>query len=318
MSNQEIMTDEVAVSVELLPNGIKGSAKSRMIAAIDQLGGAVFENLKARIDRSTNKIKAVSDGEVSLIEHISKLGTQFVEADPETIERALNTHFRDVLAKQENKDKILLQAKSLIEQRPPIDDIGGEIRKEFLGKFSAHAELAYEDEVRSIFASLLASEIREPGQISSATLHLVSILDLATAKLIDRLLPYIMYHGHIYLEAMLEELSIPELTELEMIGFLSIEKQHTMKFEGERNIAIRQIKRNKGLVFESANSNPIDFKIAIVSAAGLALSKAIDAPFDVVAYANLFKKKFGSEVYLGDYSVEGTTSRVINMTKVLT
>ena len=58
-----------------------------------------------------------------------------------------------------------------------------------MAKFESYTEDASSDQLQTLFAKLLAGEIRKPGGISPMTLHFVSMLDQEAASLIQRVFP---------------------------------------------------------------------------------------------------------------------------------
>ena len=110
---------------------------------------------------------------------------------------------------------------------PPLDD-SEVLSDDWLTKFERYAEDASSDQLRTLFAKLLAGEIRKPGDVSPITLHFVSMLDQKTATLIQRIFPYTVFNNADLASAVTlldcgdpPPLSVEQQLDLERCGFWS-------------------------------------------------------------------------------------------------
>lgn len=301
------MTDhldsETTVKVELTSSGASLSAKSRVVAAVDRLGGALVDNLNSRIEGNTAKQRAKSRGEVALLENIVEYGIKELGANPDQAERAFRQHFRKVIVAQENKDEVLRHAIEDLRERPPLSDTPGSISEDFFQRFESFSEAASNDSIRQVFGKILAGEIRKPGLVPPSALHLVSMLDEETAQLIDRVLPFTNRHGMCFIEFVTPQLKTSEIATLELSGFFSAEKNHTMDFLDGLNI--RQIGDDRGIVIYGDKDLSFSIGCAILSPAGKAIVQIINKTFDSVEFTRRLMQKGASGCSIGKFSIEG-------------
>lgn len=274
------LDNETSLHAELTEKGLAVGAKSRTIAALDRLGGALVDNLNARLEGGTAKRRAVSEGEVALIQNIVDYGIKELGAKPEQAERAFRQHFKKVIAAQENKDAVLGRAVEELKDNPPADDVKGDISEDFFARFEQHAEVASSENVRELFGRILASEIRKPGSISPSTMHFASMLDAQTAKLIDTCASCID-GGVAILSAIDPELGIPEKAQLALAGFWEYEKywNPTLKsINGICNVMVDP--SNRAIRLGASAPVTLNFQAAFVSKEGVELLYALGKRFD--------------------------------------
>lgn len=269
---------ETSVSAEVTETGIKATAKSRFVAALDRLGGAVVDNLNARIEGSTDRKRAKTKGEVRLIENIVEYGVQQLGASPEFAERAFNTHFRKVLAAQENKDHVLIEARRDLEENPPVEEVEGHISEDFFARFETYAEGASSDDLRKLFGRVLAGEIRRPGSITPATLHFASVLDQETAGLIDRVLPYCEVSGMAFDLLMNPHLSVAEAYHLTTVGFWATGTQLNLNVRENGKKSLR-VEDHGVLTWEADKILGDIGPTCLLSPAAKGLASALAVPF---------------------------------------
>ena len=97
-------------------------------------------------------------------------------ADPVILERAKAAMVATAYRHQVNKDAVALKTIETLQTDPPPEDSDGP-SEDWLANFESYAEEASSDQLRTLFARLLAGEIRKPSSISPMTLHFVSMLD---------------------------------------------------------------------------------------------------------------------------------------------
>ena len=177
---------ETSVSVDLTETGITANAKSRFVAAVDRLGGNLLELANAPLERRIAKQRAISAGEVKLIEAVTAYGIEKLQHDPEFARRAVGQYFDRVFQKQVNKDQVLLEALENLRHDPPSEaaSTGGktELGEEFLNRFEQYAEGASTEQLRQKWGRVLSAEVRAPGTFSVKVLRTVDEIDAETAK----------------------------------------------------------------------------------------------------------------------------------------
>lgn len=292
---------ETQISIELTRSGVKASTRSRMIAAIDRLGGALLDGVIAYAESGPKKRRAKTAAELRMIEAVADLGIEEIKSDPALAQRAVSQFFKRTMVAQTNKEAILKGAVENIKSQPTKEgEDDGQISEAFLHRFESYAEFASSDEIRSIFASLLAGEVRRPGTVSASLMHFASLLDADIAAIIDRVLPYAVRHGQIYLQCMPNQLTVPEIAKLEMAGFCSAEKTHTIELDSQ-GLAIRQIGNGEGIVIYGAPHQRITLNIAILSSAGMGMVEVISSSFDTASFSKCMMSLGATECKIGTF-----------------
>lgn len=189
------MTDDaneqdVSISVEIVPTGLKAGAKSRIVSAIDRLGGNLVELVNVPLENHLKKGRAVGRADVKLIDGLGEIRLQQLHQNPEFAAKALEQHLKTAISRQENKAHVVVQALEDLRNDPPTDEqsaAGPEaVSEDFMNRFERYAEDATSDQVRERWGRVLASEVRIPGTFSAKVLRLVDEMEAATAILFER------------------------------------------------------------------------------------------------------------------------------------
>ncbi|MCM2453800.1 DUF2806 domain-containing protein [Rhizobium sp. CG4] len=221
MSNDHLDT-ETSISAELTDSGIKASAKSRTIAAIDRLGGNITDAGNAWIEGFIARKRARNDGERRLIEAAADYGIKQIEMDPEFAERAFGNHFRKVARQQLNKDAVVQEALVDLQENPPSEDVDGpsSLSDGFMDRFEYYAEGATTDDLRQRWGRILAGEIRTPGSFSPKVLRTIDELEASTAILFEKLCVGLIDNA-IVLKPLVQVLSFDERMDLSAAGLIN-------------------------------------------------------------------------------------------------
>lgn len=216
MLGEDHLDTETSVSAELTPTGVKASAKSRFVAAIDRMGGNIVDLLNAPMEAKSAERRALTAGRIRAIEAVTQLGIDRLKSDPDFAERALRSHLGSVFARQDNKDGVLLKAIEDLRRQPPTDEEatnGAEVLEEaFQSRFERYAEEATTEELREKWGRVLASEIRKPNTFSRKALRVVDELDAATAKVFERVCEARL--GNTIPKALIGEIAFHEIAKL--------------------------------------------------------------------------------------------------------
>lgn len=138
---------------------------------------------------------------------VSKAASDLASSDVEIAARAMNSLLRKEYRKQENKEAVVHEALSSLkedqriqEESPPKLDTETPplIDDDWLNIFERYAENCSSDKARTLWAKVLAGEIRKPGQFSPKTMRFLSefsqdearIFSDVAAGAIDRIVPY--------------------------------------------------------------------------------------------------------------------------------
>ena len=92
------------------------------------------------------------------------------------MERATANMVATAYRRQINKEAVALKTIKNLQADPPPEQGDGP-SEDWLANFERYAEEAPSDQLRTLFARLLAGEIRKPSGISPMTLHFMSMLD---------------------------------------------------------------------------------------------------------------------------------------------
>jgi hypothetical protein len=158
--------------------------------ALGRLIGGVTAIPTAYLESKAQKIhdRAKAD---SLVSHaIAKKIAKAAGDDPALIQRALERFSIEYVGEQKNREAIGRFAAEDLGHRPSASD--QPVDEEWLNKFGRYANDVSSDEMQRLWGMLLAGEIRAPGSTSLRTLHLLSMLDSATAKTFERFAPWIL------------------------------------------------------------------------------------------------------------------------------
>ena len=150
--------------------------------ALSYLIGSILDIPAAWLEQQTQRIK---DKTAACSEVTQALATQTAKTavtDPEIMERAKTAMVGQFYRRQVNKEAVAMKTIKNLQADPAPEHSDGP-SEDWLAKFERHAEDASSDQLRSLFAKLLAGEIRNPGAISPRTLHVISMLDQETATL---------------------------------------------------------------------------------------------------------------------------------------
>lgn len=105
--SEDHLDKETSVSAELTPTGVKASAKSRFVAAVDRLGGNLVELLNTPIEAKTSEKRALAEGRIRAINAITELGLDRLKTDPAFAERAVHSHLTTVFARQSRRRRVI-------------------------------------------------------------------------------------------------------------------------------------------------------------------------------------------------------------------
>ena len=162
--------------------------------ALGRLIGSALKIPTAWLDQQAQGIKDATAARSHLTQAIALETANMAVADPVILERAKAAMVATDYRHQVNKDAVALKTIETLQADPPPEDSDGP-SEDWLAKFERYAEDASSDQLRTLFAKLLAGEIRKPGDVSPITLHFVSMLDQKTATLIQRVFPYTVFNN---------------------------------------------------------------------------------------------------------------------------
>ena len=186
---KEETQNEVSLRASITASGLSVSVKSRTISAIDRLlGGLVgipttyLESIEARIGNRTARESVIQEAAADRLKDAISNDEEIPQA---IAELAINTNLVPTVNKGRVVDmavKELLQSDAGEKGSLNQDEVQ-EVDPDWLNHFACHAEKASSDKIRTLWARVLAGEIRRGGSFSLSTLRLLSELDkrIATA-----------------------------------------------------------------------------------------------------------------------------------------
>jgi hypothetical protein len=190
MANDDHLSTEISITAELTESGVKASAKSRTVAAIDRLAGNLVEWGNVVLESGISIRRAKIEGERQLIEAAARYAVERMGSDADFAQRTYENHFRKIAAAQENKDAVVAEALADLRAQPPSEQESNsgppQVNAEFMNRFETYAEGATSEELRQRWGRVLASEIRTPGTFSQKELRATDELDGDTAKIFER------------------------------------------------------------------------------------------------------------------------------------
>lgn len=222
MSSKEVVPiEEISVSAELTENGIKAGATSRALAALDRLFGSTIDLAGVPIEGLRDRMRARNDNREELIRAAGRLAIERLGRDPEISTPLIEGQVSEAARKAENKEAIALEFLEELRSEPgEQQDKPDPIDPDWLNMFSTHAENASSDHLRTLWARILAGQVRSPGAFSLSTLRFVSELDKSIAELFQKHLGSIVFEQFLIKPKDLKGEELIELTFLEEVGLL--------------------------------------------------------------------------------------------------
>ncbi|MCY3688818.1 MAG: DUF2806 domain-containing protein [Gammaproteobacteria bacterium] len=177
------LSNEVSVLAVVTESGVTAKTKSRAVAAIDRLVGALADVPAAKLEAYANSIRRkdrqdtlVSDATIQLY-----LDDPSVE-NAEHMARLLRADTASRLTALANKGHVVQRAvEHLVLPNPnaqtKTNSDADEVDADWLNYFDGYAEKASSDKVRDLWGRILTGEIRRPGSFALMTLRLMSELD---------------------------------------------------------------------------------------------------------------------------------------------
>jgi Protein of unknown function (DUF2806) len=156
------------------------------VKAISHLVTGAAEVPSAGFSWLSDRIKDDSFMRSDATKLIVAAASREAKRDPEFASRALAHQSRKLAQRQENREAVAAKAVALLQETPPPGGLMEEPTDDFLNFFGDHAERASSEELRDLFARILAGEIRKPQSFSLRTVQFLSIMDQELAAVITK------------------------------------------------------------------------------------------------------------------------------------
>lgn len=229
--SKDPLDSEVSIKAKIDHSGVAVTTKSRLMAAVDYLFGAlvdmpggsfggIAERNRLRSGRKTAALlagneaaKIEDDTKAALLRIASEAKIAIAEKQAEAlVERAtaaitetgelpalqreqaqllLTDWAADRASRFENKFAVAAEAIEVLEAETAgteATERPAPLEFDWLNVFGSHAEKATGEHLRSLWARILAGEVRNPGAFSLRTLRFVAELDRETAQRFERVL----------------------------------------------------------------------------------------------------------------------------------
>ena len=178
VKSDDHLSNEVSISAKIDEKGLTGSARSRTIAALDRLGGAILDVPNAWLERKAALIREGEKAEGS--EEIKSSGNPLVLTEDQRVERVIR---QQDIKRVGNKKAVLEHAlEDLSSSNETYEDTDDEVNDDWLNYFEGYADKASSKSAREQWGRVLAGEIRKPGRFSLRTLRFLSEVETETAQ----------------------------------------------------------------------------------------------------------------------------------------
>lgn len=169
--------------------------KSRLIGAVDRLCGNMLDWpatwLKNKADRLAYEEKNRQEAREFLLETQKKIIAS--QSDKDVARLIAGSNWQNIDS-QINLEAVAQEAAQILitespepstEQEKESDT--DELNSDWINRFRNHAEQASTEELRNVWARILAGEARRPGRFSAATLRFIGELDQLQAERCERI-----------------------------------------------------------------------------------------------------------------------------------
>ncbi len=202
IDESDTSTDLISGAIDAISGaGIPEPIKRNLFKALGKLCTAAVEIPVAYMEGVALEKRAETAARIKLIEKSSKEIAQQMSFDQEYAKAAVKKFGQRVIREQVNLDIIAEQAADKlaaetknIDQKPT--DTCAEINDDWLNVFEKEASQKSTEEMQSMFASILAGEIRRPNTFSIKSVRLLGSLDKQTANLFKRVCSMCIFLGY--------------------------------------------------------------------------------------------------------------------------
>ncbi len=183
--NDETNTLDTIIDV-VTESSLPAPVKKNLFKAVGQLCTAAVEVPVAYLEGVTAERRAETKARISLIEKSSNEIAAQMKFSPEYAHAAVKKFGQRVVKEQINLDNITSKAVEELESQDveeEADTSEKSINDDWLNTFEKEASQKSTDEMQTMFAKILAGEIKTPDSYSIKTLKLLGELDSSVANL---------------------------------------------------------------------------------------------------------------------------------------
>lgn len=143
----------------------------------------IGKRLVPAIYREVSEEREKARGRRLIDETLALAAAQEMAKDPAILKRAVERFYSDQADRQENIEAIVYEATKRVAEDTEFDAEDApemEISDDWRRRFTRYAEEVSDEEMRSVWARMLAGEFKRPGSYSPRTLRIVAELDEKT------------------------------------------------------------------------------------------------------------------------------------------
>ena len=268
---------EVSIQAAITKSNLSVSARSKAIAAFDRLLGGLIgipaawlERIEDRIHNRANRESIIQDAAAN---RISAAISNDEELSKVVAELALSSQLVPIVNKarvaQLTVDELLRSTGGTDSQTDQDDS--EDVDEDWLNHFATYSERASSEDVRQLWARVLAGEIRRTGSFSLTSLRLLSELDKRMATTFEREVKNRMMNAEI-LKPKIEEMHgsrLASLTFLEEVGLLqTIDSVGGVVRTISSDSDGRGFLREQHLLLVLESQKPVEFPVISLTRAG--------------------------------------------------
>lgn len=181
--------DKVTDVVSTIIDGVPAPIKRNFLKAIGQLSTAALDIPIAWLEGKSGEIRATTQARIQIIKSEGEKFSEQVDIPQAYIDRASEKYASKIIKEQINLDDISQKAAKELanENFTNQENTEKEISEDWLNEFETNARQMSSEEMKFIFAKILANEAKSPGNFSIRTIRLISQLDNTAAKLFQKL-----------------------------------------------------------------------------------------------------------------------------------
>jgi hypothetical protein len=203
-------------------SNLPAPVQAGFIKAAGRLSGGVLLTPGAWLRRPAQAVEDKTDARSLVTRRIAQAVAERAAADPEIVERAMESLVREEFRKQTNKERVAQStAETLSEPGPSTPSPEAEVDEDWMNVFVRYAEDASSERMQKLWGRVLAGEIRKPGAFSLSTIRFLSELDTQTAQMFEDIAPQIT-GSFIFFEPDKDNVLFNRCLELESAGLVTV------------------------------------------------------------------------------------------------
>lgn len=176
-----------------LAAGLPAPVAAGGLKAIGRLIGGLADYPAALLRRASQGVEDGTVGRSIVSNALATAAAERAVADPQLVDRTLDSLLGKELRKQRNKEKVAEHAVEALAEPPsqPDDTAEGQAPDDdWMNVFERYAEDASSERMQLLWGRLLAGEIRKHRTYSLATMRFLSEADQETVQLVQRISKY--------------------------------------------------------------------------------------------------------------------------------